>query len=136
MKPVAVRSDVLLAILVVGCAISGLCLYYFGWGMFFMQDLWDVSLYVRYLVGGLAAAIAAFVASELLRRRFKETASGASGSTLLFVARAMLVVQVLVFLYCNVGLTRTVWVSIIRRAATYGMARDLPPPPPAAPPVD
>lgn len=127
-----VRSDLSIVVIVVGCLVSGLCLWYFVWGMLFMQDLWDVSLYVAYLVGGLVAAIAATVASEMLRRSHKEVASGPYGATLVSTARVMLAIQVLAFLYCNAGPVRTVSTAVVRRLATYGMARDLPPPPPAA----
>ena len=126
------RKDVLLAVAIGGCAVSGACLYYFAWGMFYMQDLWDVSRYVLYLVGGLVAAIAAMVAGETLRRSHKALASGLLGGTAIGLARLLLVIQVGVFLYCNAGPVRTVAAAIVRRAATYGMARDLPLPTPSA----
>ena len=125
------RNDAWLAGVVAGSAVSGVCLWYFGWGMFYMQDLWDVSGYVGYLVGGLLAALAATIAGEMFRRSDKERSSGFAGGTAIGAARLMLALQVCVFLYCNAGPARTVANATVRRLATYGMARDLPAPPPA-----
>lgn len=125
------RSEGLLVAIVAGCGVSGWCLSYFGWGMFNMQDLWDVSRFAAFLVGGLLSALAATVAGEMLRRSHKEVSSGYAGGTVIGAARLMLAIQVCVFLYCNAGPVRTVANAAVRLLVTYGMARDLPLPPPA-----
>ena len=125
------RRDLLwLDALVVACGVSSACLGFFVWGMFYMQDLWDVSRFVALLVGGLCAAIAAVAAGERLRRAHKVIAASGAGAVMIGLTWLLLSAHVLVFLYCNTGAVRTASTAVVRRVLTYGMATDLPVPGP------
>lgn len=127
------QRDRLLGVAVLGIAVSAICLWYFAWGMLFMQDLWEAPAYVRWLVGGLFAALVAVAAGEMLRRTDKEVATRFVGPVAIAGARVMLVIQVVAFLYSNnVGPVRGIAAAAVRIVVTYGMARDLPHPPPAS----
>lgn len=92
------------------------------------QDLWGAWDFVRLLLLGFGAAVVAVAAGEVLRRADKQYEEGL-GSTFVFFARAMLVVQVITLLYCNFGPVRAIFYTGARVLTTYGMARDLPEPP-------
>ena len=92
------------------------------------QDMWGAGDFVRLLLLGLAAAVAAVAAGEVLRRIDKRYEQGL-GSTFVFFARAMLVTQIIALLFCNFGPVRALFYTGGRVLTTYGMARDLPEPP-------
>jgi hypothetical protein len=127
------QRDRLLGVAILATALSAVCLWYFAWGMLFMQDLWEATAYVRWLVGGLLSAILAVVAGEALRRSGKADTMRVAAPLAIAAARVMLVIQVIAFLYSNnVGPVRGIAAATVRIIVTYGMARDLPPPPPAS----
>lgn len=122
----------LFAVSVLAGVLSVICLWYFSWGMLFKQDLWEAPAYVRWLVGGLLAAVVAVAAGETLRRTDEKSVETFAGTTAVAAARVLLVIQVAVFLYSNnVGPVRWIAAAAVRTVVTYGMARDLPPPPPS-----
>ena len=130
MKKIDGRVLALELAVLAGVAVSAWNLKSFIEGMMTMQDLWNGSDYVRLLLQGLVAAGAGVAAAEALRRVDKNYKDGL-GTTFVFIARAMLVIQVFALLYCNSGPVRGIVYTIFRVLATYGMARDLPEPPPS-----